>query len=773
MDPLSVSASVITLLGAGGTLSKLLRRCIRLKDAPEILRALNDEVSELQCTATDVNDLLWTATLDPDVRPPKSLVSSLNRVKSTLLQLESFVSYQLTTVTADRGSVRLDKSVYLRMEHRIHELKDEIYASRVALALALSLFASSLGIQSRIQSRQISNSLELLHNKFETVRTLPYLVPNTTQQISFRDTTFGTARTESELNERRPKETLGNVYLESRRGIDPDAPSKPQNNKSQKAVSGELHDQMQHKNALIVPSIQSSCKNDCHCPCHSDFQIRSPKSLQPILGSLFLRYRTYPLLKQTCSAKCRARASSITCVYAFPLSLLARAISISYSCALAMGPEFLLRVMQRRDFKPLNILIGRRQSYALEELERMLNCGDASVLDIDTLGYTLLHRVVLKSKWNLAHLLISYGADIHYENPEENRPTSAFTTAWSKRWAQTDRHHDLPNNWDDLFLQDTTRFDYFGFTSLHKAYLGLSGLDFNQTLASTKRSQVDEGDYQGRTVLNWAAARGDSPTVRKLLACSANLEKPGAYNSSPLHFAVSVDVSTTEMLLDAQADVNTTDEWGAIPLHNVTSRTSSLIKRMVDLGADLEKVDAFGRTPLLSACQYGQAYAVKELLACGANINVRSINEPTPILRAVIYNHHQTISVLLSDPNLYFETDDDDDDGRIPKFLFCVAVCSDIRTLTVLKDQWPIRRTGFEKERFDMPTALNRARHRRNFNLSWSKEFMRPRDEDPIAWHIAFSEMIDTIVERSRHAFDSEDEAWEDAKEEQIEDFFS
>ena len=95
MDPLSISASVVALLGAGGTLAKLLRKGIGLKNAPDVLRTLNDEVSELRSTAYDVNDLLWTANQDPDDHPPKSLVSTLSRVKSILLQLESVVIWEL------------------------------------------------------------------------------------------------------------------------------------------------------------------------------------------------------------------------------------------------------------------------------------------------------------------------------------------------------------------------------------------------------------------------------------------------------------------------------------------------------------------------------------------------------------------------------------------------------------------------------------------------------------------------------------------------------
>ncbi|KAK0514990.1 hypothetical protein JMJ35_002369 [Cladonia borealis] len=754
MDPLSVSASVVALLGAGGTLAKLLRKGIGLKNAPDVLRVLNDEVSELQSTANDVNDLLWTADRDPDDHPPKSLVSSLSRVKSILLQLESYISYQLTTVTADGERNRLDKSVYLRAEHRLQEFKDEILTSRIALAADLSLFASSIGMRNQIQSRQISSSLELLHNKFEMVPVL-----DTPQEIAFPQTTSRPIGTRVKLLESPPVVASESENSQDRSGINPDAPSKPRNDDSQLVVSSELRKQTQHKSTSLVQLMQDYCDTSCHCPCHSINQIRSPKFLHAFLGSFFLRYRAYPSREKACGVRCRARADGITCVYSFPPLLLERAISIFYSCSLAKGPELLLRVMRRREFYTFAFLVSDDESYALKEMKRMLDCGEASVLDIDEDGWTILQLAVRLQKWEVGHMLISYGADINYVDQEEKYPISIFIDAWSKWWRRDTIQNDIAEKWDDLFFQDITQFDSFGFSSLHKAYLGLSGLTFDQVLASTKRSDVDKSDDQGRTVLSWAAARGDSQTVGKLLACGADPDKKRTNNRSPLHFALGADVSTAEMLLDAKADVNLTDDGDRIPMHYVTSGTSSLIKRMVDLGADIGKRSVHGRTPLSLACRYGHAYAVKELLDCGADINDRDGNGLAPIAWALRYNHNHTISILLSSPSLRFEADD----GNKSNFFSDVAIHCDVQTLVTLKDQWPIR-TGFE-ETFNVDEALDYARHRRDFNGSWSKDIGRPRDEDPIAWHEAFTEMINTIIERSRQASDSEDEIWKDARE--------
>ena len=759
MDPLAISASVITLLGAGGTLPKLLRKGIDLKNAPDVLQALNDEVSELQSTANDVNDLLWTANRDFDDPPPKSLSSSLSRVKSILLQLESYISYQLTTFAADGQNTRLDKSVYLRAERRLHELKDEIQASRIALASALSLFASSIGMRNNVESRQISRSLGMLHNKLQMVPALAPSVRDTPQQSLFPRTAFRTIGTGGELLEGRSGLISAHGALEDESSISPDAPSQLQNYDPQMAVSGELRKQRQYESAPIVQLTQDSCNTGCPCPCHSINRVTSPKLLRNILGSFFLRYRAYPSLEQACGVRCRARAGGITCSYAFPSLLLDWVIAISYSCALAKGPELLLRVMRKRDFSIFRTLISAPDSYASTELKRMLDCGEASVLDIDKNGITMIQCVTSLGKWSLAHMLISYGADINYIDQEDNSSTSAFITAWSVRWERQLIQNDIPENWDDLFFQDITQFDSFGFSSLHKAYLGLSALTFNQVLASTRRSDIDKSDYRGRTVLSWAAARGDSQTVGKLLACGAHPEKSSIEAHSPLHSAVSANLSTAEMLLDAKANVNVSTCWGATPMHFVTSRTSSLIKRMVDLGADIEKPDAYGTTPLLSACRDGQAYAVKELLACGADIHACNQLGFTPISVAVIYDRHDVISILLSNSSLQIGSDD----GNKSDFFSYVALYSGFQTLLTLQDQWPIT-THFE-ERFDVHEAWQLARIRRDSNASWSKQTVRPMDEDPIAWHEAFTEMINAIIARSKQASPPEDEIWEDARE--------
>ena len=141
MDPLSVTASILAVLGAGGEIGKACKKIIDLRDAPDALIALNNEVTDLHILVRDVDNVLRLHSRISETDAPPSVTSALERVKATLLRLESLIAYELTTPSGNNGP-RLDRSVWLRAESKVQKLKDDIRADRVALASALSLLTS-------------------------------------------------------------------------------------------------------------------------------------------------------------------------------------------------------------------------------------------------------------------------------------------------------------------------------------------------------------------------------------------------------------------------------------------------------------------------------------------------------------------------------------------------------------------------------------------------------------------------------------------------------
>jgi hypothetical protein len=142
MDPLSVTAGIIAIFQAGSTLSNGLKKIISLKNAPDILLALSNEVADIQVVLEDVDNLLREHLEITGTEPVTSIDRVLKKVKSTLLKLQSLLAYKLTTVKGRGNELRLDRSVWLRLEGEVRELKDEIRGDKVSLSSALSILNS-------------------------------------------------------------------------------------------------------------------------------------------------------------------------------------------------------------------------------------------------------------------------------------------------------------------------------------------------------------------------------------------------------------------------------------------------------------------------------------------------------------------------------------------------------------------------------------------------------------------------------------------------------
>ena len=140
MDPLSITASILAILGAGGKVGDGLKKIIALKDAPDALLALNNEINDIQIAVEDIGDLLRRCNVSDVTRsPPSTVIRSLERTESTILELEGFIAYNLTTIEA--GRPRLDKSKWLRSTQKIQDLKTRLQSDKAAVSLSLGVLA--------------------------------------------------------------------------------------------------------------------------------------------------------------------------------------------------------------------------------------------------------------------------------------------------------------------------------------------------------------------------------------------------------------------------------------------------------------------------------------------------------------------------------------------------------------------------------------------------------------------------------------------------------
>ena len=139
MDPLSICASILALLGAGGQIGKGLKRFASLRDAPSALYSLTDNVNEIRILVQDIENLLLQLPERATETLPVALTTALSQAKATILKVEQLIAYDLTIITEADGSLRVDKSRWLRSQHQVQALKAKLQSDTMLLYGALGV----------------------------------------------------------------------------------------------------------------------------------------------------------------------------------------------------------------------------------------------------------------------------------------------------------------------------------------------------------------------------------------------------------------------------------------------------------------------------------------------------------------------------------------------------------------------------------------------------------------------------------------------------------
>ena len=396
MDPFSLTAGILTLLSAGGTIGKALKKIITL-NPPDVLLALNNEVVDLQIVVKDVSNVLRRHSEVTQAAPVSSICFALDKSKRTLLNLESLIAYELTTTTGKDNELRLDRSAWLRLEPEVLKLKNDIRDDRVRLSTALNVLSSSTSLETGAQMRQLQFTVESVSlntgaaygKMFSQMQDLSSLV----QGLLVSSTRQGSAH--------------GGSHDEQRTAAAPDTevPIQVPNCNSQQSIpssrdlaltqqpgpSGYNASQVAKPNSFHVTG--KSCNVNCRCACHKKSSLKSPKFLMTLLGSIMVGYNAIPGLAQRCNdSSCKGHSTNITYTYTFPEWFVSRVLYFNFKNEQLRGPELCLRVARVRPFTTDIFLVmgDDRDENALQQTKRLLLAGEASVLDVDPRGDSLL-----------------------------------------------------------------------------------------------------------------------------------------------------------------------------------------------------------------------------------------------------------------------------------------------------------------------------------------------------------------------------------------------
>ena len=140
MDPLSITASTLTVLTALETTFSLIRS---FRDAPGQLEALSNEVTDITAIVTEIDQMLHN-THENDGTPDgkeRYLVRALCNIQDKVQKLEILVQS-----CSRSGATKISRTAWLRVKSKAQNLQVELRDGRLNLALALGTFSAYISL---------------------------------------------------------------------------------------------------------------------------------------------------------------------------------------------------------------------------------------------------------------------------------------------------------------------------------------------------------------------------------------------------------------------------------------------------------------------------------------------------------------------------------------------------------------------------------------------------------------------------------------------------
>ena len=257
--------------------------------------------------------------------------------------------------------------------------------------------------------------------------------------------------------------------------------------------------------------------------------------------------------------------------------------------------------------------------------------------------------------------------------------------------------------WSLLFDRETF-LDHRQFSSIHKVVLGLSPIDLEAQL-KLSTSDINHQDSGGRTPLSWAASKGDSYGVRKLLDYGADIGIVDKNKASPLHYAARAeDPICLKTLLEYGANVNAKNYRGRSPLHFAAAYRNGVryLEPLINAGADVNvEESSYNETPIIWACEKDNAQNIAYLIQCGATLEIeRSRN--TPLRAAIVANAYRSLPILLRQGPNYLRKY-----ASGETILHIAASKADQRILEILANGAPLSGLNTEAKNHNGESALD------------------------------------------------------------------
>ena len=142
-DPLSITASIIAVVGAAEGVTKTLTKIKNIRNAPEELLALINEVSDLQIVLGDIQSYTQTMTISPPIQDAFQHLSVLiDRARNKLLQLDELIQYRLTKPESAVGRIKVSRREWATARTTIDNFRQSLRDIKLNIIAQMSVINS-------------------------------------------------------------------------------------------------------------------------------------------------------------------------------------------------------------------------------------------------------------------------------------------------------------------------------------------------------------------------------------------------------------------------------------------------------------------------------------------------------------------------------------------------------------------------------------------------------------------------------------------------------
>ena len=144
-------------------------------------------------------------------------------------------------------------------------------------------------------------------------------------------------------------------------------------------------------------------------------------------------------------------------------------------------------------------------------------------------------------------------------------------------------------------------------------------------------------------------SKGDENLTKLFILAGINVNHPGAFGNTPLHWAaIKGYYSLIDILLNAGANLEAKcTNYSFTPLIVAIQNNQYLaVEKLMQRGANIFAKDKDGNTPLHSASIIGNENIVSKLISLGANVNAKDNQGVTPKFLANYCKHQNIVNIL-------------------------------------------------------------------------------------------------------------------------------